>query len=184
MIYHWLLTLDQIIQLTISSVIFSFFCWFLLTPLVIFHFIWTSTHPSYLSLYSIHVLIYAAVHALSLPDHEQAFPPHAASQRFLLVSEASLDWSGSSDPACVWYVCFHHPWGEYVVWLHNHIGSYQLLNKIQCHQSIFLEVVMELESAGLWSVQVSAVSSKSNQSYMSQQFAKLKSVKSIYIYKR
>lgn len=57
---------------------------------MIFHFIWTSTHPSYLSLYSIHVLIYAAVHALSLPDHEQAFPPHAASQRFLLVSEGSV----------------------------------------------------------------------------------------------
>ena len=63
---------------------------------MIFHFIWTSTHPSYLSLslslslYLIHVLIYAAVHALSLPDHEQAFPPHAASQRFLLVSEGSV----------------------------------------------------------------------------------------------
>ena len=70
--------------------LFSFFCWFLLTPLVIFHFIWTSTHPSYLSLYSIHVLNYAAVHALSLPDHEQAFPPHAAWQRFLLVSEGSV----------------------------------------------------------------------------------------------
>ena len=43
---------------------------------------------------------------------------------------------------------------------------------------------MELESAQQLWAQVSAVSSKSNQSYMSQQFANLKTVKSIYIYKR